>query len=47
MSDDKCPNCGAELVTRASQEMVDEERYKIVRWHYCPCCGWSDYDGAD
>lgn len=37
-----CPDCGAELKTRAERWMVDEERYVIERWHYCPVCGWTD-----
>lgn len=43
----ECPNCGCDLQTRATEEMVDEERYKVVRWHYCKCCGWNDYNGSD
>lgn len=42
-----CPECGAELKIRANQWIVDEERYKIVREHYCPACGWTDGEEED
>ena len=42
-----CPACNTELKTGYCRWDVDEERYKMVEYHYCPKCGWSDRDEED